>query len=78
MIIHDGKKTAGVILSKMKDGVDMPAPSEPSDDHEDLKAIAEDLMKAIEMKDHAGLVMALQAFMGCIEDADEEQDAEQE
>ena len=76
MILHDGKKAAGVILSKMdSSGMDKPI-SEPSD-HEDLKAIAADMFHAIEKKDPHLLVVALKAFMGCIEEADEEQDSEE-
>lgn len=76
MIIHDRKRTAGVILSKMgPSGMDEPISEDSSGD--DLKAIAQDMLKAFENKDSAMLVTALKAFMDCVEDEDEEQDSKE-
>lgn len=78
MIIHDGKKAATMILSKMKDGSPLEAPVSSSYDSEggdDLKAIAEDMFMAFEKKDPALLATALQAFVTCIKEEDEEQDS---
>lgn len=79
MIIPDRKKAVSVILSKMKphgmaEGGEVKdeAPVDAKDGA--LKAIAEDMLMAVEQKSPMDLVNALQAFMSEIEARDLEQD----
>lgn len=75
MIIPGKKKAIGVILSRMG-GPDQKVKEEASMDSHDeaIKVIASELINAIESKSAMGVVDALKALIGEIQEMDEEQD----
>jgi hypothetical protein len=79
MIIPDKKKAVSIILSKMgAGGAEQSAPLKPEEemgDGAELHAIAEDLLMAVEQKSAAAVKDALQAFLACVQNEDQEQDA---
>jgi hypothetical protein len=77
MIIPGKKKAIGVILSRMG-GPDQEVKEEASMDSHDeaIKVIASELINAIESKSAMGVVDALKALIGEIQEMDEEQDEE--
>jgi hypothetical protein len=77
MIIPGKKKAIGVILSRMG-GPDQEVKEESSMESHDeaIKVIASELIHAIEQKSAMGVVDALKALIGEIQEMDEEQDEE--
>jgi hypothetical protein len=77
MIIPGKKKAIGVILSRMG-GPDQEVKEESSTESHDeaIKVIASELIHAIEQKSAMGVVDALKALIGEIQEMDEEQDEE--
>lgn len=75
MIMPNPKKVATVIVSKMRDGHETHQevkPEEAIDEHhEALKAIAEDIMHAMESKSAHSLATAMKAFIAHHESADD-------
>lgn len=79
MIIPDGKKTATIILSRMKPSGQEALSSEKSEEElsssdSSLKVIAEDLLQAFQEGSAHDLMMGLKAFMQEIQVQDEKQD----
>lgn len=82
MIIPDKKKAVTVILSKLKpsggESLTRVKPEEEMDPAQGaLKAIAEDLLSAIDSRSASDLAQALGAFMAEIQAQDSIQDAEE-
>jgi hypothetical protein len=76
VIVHDKKKEAMIILSKMhKDGSETSQKVRPevqmNEKDQTLQAIAEDMLHAFEQKSAAGLVSAMKAFMSECEGSEE-------
>lgn len=80
MIIGDKKKAVGMILGRMhKDGSQSLSSEVPMDGDyksQSKKAVAQDLLKAIESKSVDGIAAALQSLCDLIQSEDVEQDKE--